>query len=467
MQRTTFYKSSGILAAIALLVLGGRVAWAVDIEGVLPGSLAQPQVHGLLQPAGGGDPYTSDIFIGAFNVVGYLDTGSSGIVISDLTRELLALPTEPGVNFEDVAAGGTTDFDVSVPINVRINSTNHPDINNIDTYESVYDKSYGPLRAQVGPNDSIYDIYGMPTMLGKHVVLDPKQSDEVLLLSAPAYIYEPGTPFNPATQNTNPGIPTTSHHVQLSYGEFDRFTRLTPSDAEPPVLAHNPFIGPNPTAGLFDEEVTDDAPPVRFTFGGRETSGSLLLDTAGGASFISTPLAAELGVRLVDPFDFENPQLEMFDPDNPQLPGTLIENQFSLALQGVDGAVIPIAGFYLDEMVLQTLEGGPDLHDPDNLRFLGAPFLVNDIYLEADTGEELILDGILGMNFLLDSVSVDGLNIEEAASPFNWVTFDEPNGILGLDLGGVVPEPSSFALAACGLAALAALAHRRRRALKS
>ena len=32
---------------------------------------------------------------------------------------------------------------------------------------------------------------------------------------------------------------------------------------------------------------------------------------------------------------------------------------------------------------------------------------------------------------------------EASAGPFDWVTFDEPNGILGLDLIAV-PEPSSL-----------------------
>jgi hypothetical protein len=451
----TFLKRRWFLGILATL-LAAQSAAAVDITGVLPGSLAQPQVHGLLQPAGGGDPYTDELFTGSFDVIGYLDTGSSGVVISDFTAFLLDLPTQPGVTFEDVAAGGTTEFEVSVPVNLRINSTNNPDVNNLGTYEAVYDKVYGPLRTQVGPVDSVFDVYGMPVMLGKHVVIDPTQSDPVLLLSAPAYIYEPGTPFNPATVDTNPGIPTTSHHVQLSYGDFTPYTRLTPANAEGPVQAHNPFLGPSPTSGA-----PDDSPPVTLTFGDRQTSGSFLLDTGGGASFLSSDRAADLGVRLVDPFDLENPQLERFDPDNPGLPGTLIENQFQLQLQGVDGEPFSIAGFYLDMMVVETIEGSSDLNDPNNIRYISAPFLINDITVEDAEGMTLTLDGVFGINFLLDSVLAEGLDITEQASPFRWVTFDEPNGVLGLDLG-LVPEPSSIVLAGCGLLALSGYAWRRR-----
>lgn len=456
MRILTLAKSSSALATWAAVWLCTAAAWGVDLPHIQPGTLAQPQVHGVLVPEAGGNPYTSD-FLG-FNVAGYLDTGTSGVVIGDFTATFVELPTTPNVKFEDVAVGGSTVFNVSTPFQLRLNSTNNPDIGNLDTFETVYDKVYGPLRAQVGPTDSFFDIYGMPVMIGKHVVIDPKQSDPVLLLSAPAYIYEPDTPFNPATQDTNPGIPETSHHVQLSYGDFSRFTKTTPTGAEPPVLAHNPFIGPNPLLPL-----GDNTPPITIAFGGRQATGSFLLDTAGGASLLSSHLAEQLGVRLVDPDDFENPQLEMFDPDNPGGPGMVFGNQFQVDIEGV-GGVITIAGFNLEELILHTMEGSASTIDPNNLRFPDAPMFVYDISVrDPITQEELFLDGTLGMNFLLDSVLLDGLVPLEQPSYFKWITFDEPNGILGLDLGIVVPEPSSLALAGCGLFLLAGYAWRRRR----
>ena len=44
------------------------------------------------------------------------------------------------------------------------------------------------------------------------------------------------------------GIPATNFHVRLSYGDFSRFTTVTPAGAAGPALAANPFVGPNPLA---------------------------------------------------------------------------------------------------------------------------------------------------------------------------------------------------------------------------
>jgi hypothetical protein len=48
-------------------------------------------------------------------------------------------------------------------------------------------------------------------------------------------------------------------------------------------------------------------------------------------------------------------------------------------------------------------------------------------------------------------------------SPYQWITFDEPNGILGLDLGINVPEPSTYVMAGTGLFMLMGCAWRKRR----
>ena len=126
-------------------------------------------------------------------------------------------------------------------------------------------------------------------------------------------------------------------------------------------------------------------------------------------------------------------------------------------------AKIPLAGFNLTDLLLHTLEGGLDPNDPDNIRFLNAPVLVADITLyDPVADEELTLDGIFGMNFLLASATLDFDQVNE--SPFNWIVFDEPNGMLGLDLKAV-PEPTTFILAAIGLVAVAGQAWRRRRAV--
>jgi hypothetical protein len=157
----------------------------------------------------------------------------------------------------------------------------------------------------------------------------------------------------------------------------------------------------------------------------------------------------------------------VFDPAHAELPGTPIADQFGLQLQGLGGQV-NVVGFYLDDLILHTLEGSVLDLDPNNIKFLHAPVFVQDIAVQDPlSGQQLTLDGVFGMNFMVASglLVINGLDfdiLKASAGPFSWVTFDEPNGILGLDLIGV-PEPGSISLAATAAALLAAYAWRRRR----
>ena len=130
-------------------------------------------------------------------------------------------------------------------------------------------------------------------------------------------------------------------------------------------------------------------------------------------------------------------------------------------MQGIGGTGT-VSGFFLDDMILHTLEGSVLDADPNNIRFIGAPVAILDVTVENPLNplDTLTLDGIFGMNFMIASAMVD--LSEVSAGPFNWITFDEPNGILGLDLI-TVPEPSSVIIAGMGLAALVGYRWRRRR----
>lgn len=466
-----------ILTVTALLASSAR---AVEIVGVQPFAFDQPQVYGLIQPAAGGAPYSADIGFGisTFNISGFLDTGSSGIVISTATAEALEVPDTPGVVFKDVAIGGTTDFKVSQPVNVRVAPSNAVDVDNLATFPTVYNQAANNVRLQLGPTNVVQDplgqpldVFGMPVMMGKTVVMDPKplhNQDPIFPFPLPmqTYIYDQGTPFQPATADTNPGIPQTSHQVKLSHGDFGRFTETVPATAEGPTINHNPFIGPNPLLKLDPNPPVDNTPPVSIQFQGKSTSGSFLLDTGAVASFISTDLAAQLNVRYAEgTFGTDAPVLEIFDPAHPELPGTPLDNQFAIPIGGLGGSGVT-AGFFLDSLTLQTLQGGPVPNDPDNMHYVGAPVLVNNVELEDPlTGDTLTLDGIFGMNFLVASAMLTpDLNIGDTAfGPYDWVTYDAPRGLLGLDIM-VVPEPSSLVLGALASAALAAWGYRRRSA---
>lgn len=122
------------------------------------------------------------------------------------------------------------------------------------------------------------------------------------------------------------------------------------------------------------------------------------------------------------------------DTDSPRLDGIPADKQFTLTVGGIGGSK-KAAGFYLDELALMTKEGQP-------ITFHHAPVLVSDITVkDPSTGQELTLDGVFGMNFLVASAKVD----ESALLPdidkltpgaFRWIVIDFPDAWLG-----VLPNP--------------------------
>src|ERR1041385_6304222 len=105
-------------------------------------------------------------------------------------------------------------------------------------------------------------------MQNKVVVFDPKPVNS-FLDTMRTYIYNPGTPFSPNEADTNPGIPNVSRHVKLSFGDFSRFTDVTPAGAPGPTLANNPFIGPNPVLALDPKAPADNTPGITITYSGK------------------------------------------------------------------------------------------------------------------------------------------------------------------------------------------------------
>jgi hypothetical protein len=166
-----------------------------------------------------------------------------------------------------------------------------------------------------------------------------------------------------------------------------------------------------------------------MTYNGLEATGSFLLDTGAGASMISVNRLNALGLTLND----DNPE----DPYIREIPR---DEQFTLDIGGIGGTK-RVTGFFLSSMLLRTNEGNPaNDNDPNHIRFIDAPVLVNDItVVNPDTGRQLTLDGIFGMNYLVATAFVTqggpgGLPGFGALtpSPFDWAVFDEPNGLLGL-----------------------------------
>jgi hypothetical protein len=410
------------------------------IEGVQPAAFDQPQIHAAISRPGSTQPLSADDGFGGttFDVQAFLDTGTSGFVLSQETAQGLGIQSEQvngqNATYSDFGVVGAEDFDISEPLNISL-APFQPTvgIDDTNTWQSVYNQKVGPVRTEVNrqPADDLIgplDIIGMPAMQGKVVVMDPTPVDQ-LADNMHTFVYNPGTPFNPATTDTDPGIPQVNNYVKLSYGDFTRFTQTSPAGAQPPTLAMNPFIGPNPVNQLLTNPPPDNTPPVTISMGSLSTTGSFLFDTGSAASFISSDLASKLGVS----YDPQNPA----GSANPQLldsKGNVIPNQFVLPIGGLGGNSTNVAGFFLDSLTLQTTNGAP-------IEFVGAPVLVADIsVIDPVTDQLLTLDGDFGMNYLVASTNIVGGNFGASRDgPFQWVTFDQPNGLLGLQLPQFAP----------------------------
>ena len=270
------------------------------------------------------------------------------------------------------------------------------------------------------------DVVGMPAMQGKVVVLDVGVVNS-FMDTIRSYVYDPKTPEHPSSLNFDPGIPRTRHHVKLSFASFKRFTKTAPADAEPPVTAANPMIGPSPVAIPGDKpnasgDKPDATPPLVVGFDGKTSSGTWLLDTGAAASMISRKQAEAVGVKYA---------ANTWGTDHPKLEGVPADKQFVMTVGGVGGSR-KSAGFYLDTLTLATREGEP-------ITFKHAPVVVSDITVEDPaTKQRITLDGVFGMNYLVATAKID----ESAALPdidhltaggFKWVVFDQPNGLLGLE----------------------------------
>jgi autotransporter-associated beta strand protein len=447
-----------LAAAVAATI--ATSALATDIIGVQPAALDQPRINGYVARNPAGPPLIADLGGGVqtFNITAFFDTGASGILLSPDTSELLGVATtlfnsEP-VIFSDVGVGGTSDFLVSEPLHVGL-ARFHPDadVDNLETYQTVYNQTYGPMRTQIGPinvePDPILqglDVFGTPLMANKVFVMDPKPVN-TFVDTMRTYVYNPGTPFNKNTADTDPGIPTlnnpeTSRHIRLSQGSFERFTETNPPGAPMPTLFENPFIGPNPVRQLEPNPPPDDTPPVKVAFDGLTRTGSFLFDTGAAASIISEGMANGLNV-FIDESQQNNPVLrDEF--------GTALPDQFQLTVGGT-GGTIKVPGFFLDSMLVKTMEGNPnDDNDPKHIRFQGAPVLVFDISLEDPvTHQQLTLDGVFGMNYLVASAFVTEAEPFPIISDltygaFDWVVYDHNNGTVGLELAP--PRPPQIPL---------------------
>ena len=434
---------ANVLAVIAIACLCcPHLALAVEIEGVQPASLDQPRINVLLRREPKGPPLEVK-GSGFVNIQAFLDTGASGIMLSPKTADAVGvrrLKTK-GVNgaagtsivFHDIGVAGSEEFNVAEPLHaslMRFHSGAEGD------GPEEYKLHTQPFRAQVGPLGGGFglmelvmanlDVVGMPALKGKVMVMDPKsvnRFDDTMR----TYVYEPGTRFDSGNAHRDPGIPKTNRRVKLTPVSFARFTMTEPKGANGPTLIANPFIGPDPTipapANAAAAAAGARAPGgIVASHNGKRSTASWLLDTGAAASIISTRQAQAVGVSY-------KPGTQ--GSGSPVLLGVPQDKQFTLTVGGIGGQK-KSAGFFLDSISIPTLENDP-------IVYRGAPVLVIDIIAtDPTTKQQVTLDGVFGMNFLVASAKVtEGLlpdigNLTEG--PYDWIVFDEPAGILGLQL---------------------------------
>lgn len=448
---------------------GAATTATLAIQNVAQNVAYSPQIHAILtDPAngtvlqgngayGGYGSYNSTLSGSGpyYDIQGYLDTGTSGILLSQATQQGLGvkLATYNGspVTYTDTGLGGAASYNVSTTYDVSTASLSSGNYD-LQPPTTAYTNNIGAVRMETstgGGYSGGYNIFGMPVMQGKVTVFQPGNfTDLTNPVPTSAYIYNPGTAYNPNALTTNPGIVPTQYHVQLSFASFSSPSLTQPAGAPAPVEEANPFIGPNP---LDPQGSTAGIPPVNLaltepTAGGgitRTSTGSFLFDTGAQVSFISTAEAASLGIS--EKVSSTGTTTLVYTDT-----GQTVANQFSPPIAGAGGSSASPVGFYLDSLSLLTTSG-------QTVEFVNAPVVVMDITVtNPNTGQPFTLAGDLGMNFF----ETGGLTSQDT-NGFSWFTFDQPNGLLGFSLATSVPEPESLALIAVGLIGVFSLKKRR------
>jgi hypothetical protein len=163
-----------------------------------------------------------------------------------------------------------------------------------------------------------------------------------------------------------------------------------------PVLAYNPVID-----------------NVKFEYNGKTATATLVLDTGGTVSLISSAIANRLGLTDAN--------------------GTpIVTPDFTIPIGGIGGEV-ELPGYQINNLIIPTLNGY-------NVAYNNARICVSDIgMINEDTNEFVILDGIFGSNFLCASATLD---LDLAATPYDAIVLDTKKGLLGFDVNSIYPLPA-------------------------
>lgn len=354
--------------------------------------------------------------------------GINGSVIGDVSR--------PGA----ILVGGFQDFELQVDIGnfeFQVGITTPPD------------RAVPGIQAFVGSLDGSPNL---PTLTGTPI----HKPSAAFPAGSAAHVTLSGIDFAPSLGLVGGGLFIPTLDLVAPGGSL----AAQPGSTQPATIPLVPFGGDN--YGSEGLGITSVSNPTVANVGlgavgsggtpATVTAGSMLFDTGAQVSLISTALANSLG-------------LDLGNPDT------------TIAVRGAAGAAISIPGFTLSEIVLGAAIDGPVVDD--TLRFVDAPVYVYDIGVPG-------LDGILGMNLFnqanemlidlvnnrlsvsfFDGLPPDGGGVDQALAALLATSFSAFTGNLvpAFGLGPIVavPEPSTLAALASGLAAASCCLRRRRR----
>lgn len=309
----------------------------------------------------------------------FLDTGASGILLSNETAESLGIKVDAKARFVDVGVGGLEYFNVSEPLHICLAGFESQNLQEQRNY-----KCFGPWRVQVkksgaGLLGEPLDVIGMPAMAGNITVLNSGATNSLDYFSADI------------KKANDPKSPKADFKVALRPKKFTNTER-------------NENVPPLPVSA--ENMVIDN---VVISLGANRSEGIWLLDTGATVSMISTRQAKKLG--LID------------DSGQP-----LKEVAFSVPVGGI-GRMEMINGFEIDRLTIPTTGGF-------NLVFKNARIGVQDIkYFDVEKNAEVAIDGVLGSNFLCASAKMEDLLPSDVGqTPFDNIIIDLRNNTLGFDL---------------------------------
>lgn len=346
----------------------------------------------------------------------FLDTGASGHVLSEATAKRFQIQMEPGAVYHETGLHGEVAMGVSQSYTLALAPTTGRLFDQpVQAHFGLAGRDVRFLINRVQPDPVValtlgeINVIGMPAIRDLVVEIDPTPMGRVN--------GHRDEKVNQAIQDLKDieGLENLDLLAQLDRVGVGPAVRLFDGRYQPPGVdlivplkrvdytrQRNPADrGAKPT--LSENFVV---PGVAIQQGNASATGDWLLDTGAPASMISTRQAKAIGLLTAE--------------------GKLTRQpDFSLPLGGIGGQITPAPGFRIDVLRIKAADGRI-------IEYHNAHVLIKDVSTKQDSGETVTLDGVLGMNLLLPTVSGLGMGLpsDVADGPFQCIWIDGPRARL-------------------------------------